>query len=197
MTEKDILEYFKRNIACNCALPILNSKLRIFIDNDFSKVTFIEVPMYIRATIVSYDIKFYTKLSHTTVDLVELFKEYLGLKRDFFKSIFYAGIFNKIFYIKRKNFSLDILYSCYLTGHEILKRLLHLTTNEIPFPDNPQFYIVKINNIDINDYVKKKLNNKKDSKFQLDCTNLEKITLKKNVPLFDHNLHEFFDNKAI
>ena len=197
MTEKDIFEYFRRNIACNGALSILNSKLGIFLDNNFSKVTFIEVPMNIKATIVSYDIKPYPKLSHTTVNLVELYRGYLGLKRDFFKSIFFAGILNKIFYIKRKNFSLDILYSGYLTGHEIVKRLLHLTTNEIPFPDNQQFYIVKINNNDINDYVKKELNNKKESKFVLDCTNLEKSTLKNYVPLFDYNLHEFFENKAI
>ena len=45
--------------------------------------------------------------------------------------------------------------------------------------------------------MKKELNNKKESKFVLDCTNLEKSTLKNYVPLFDYNLHEFFENKAI
>ena len=197
MTEKDLFEYFKRTIACNGSLSILNSKLGIFLDSNFSKVTFIEVPMNIRATILSYDIKPHPKLSHTTVDLVELYKSILRQKRDFFKSIFFAGILNKIFYIKRKNFGLDILYSGYLAGHEIVKRLLRLATNEIPFPDNDKFYIVKINNNEVNEYVKKENNNKKENKFVLDCTNLEKSKLKNYVPLFDYNLHEFFENKAI
>ena len=70
MTEKDIFEYFKRNIACNGALSILNSKLGIFIDNNFSKVTFIEVPMNIRATMVSYDIKPYPKITPQNVDKI-------------------------------------------------------------------------------------------------------------------------------
>ena len=197
MTEKDLFEYFKRTIACNGALSILNSKLGIFLDGSFSKVTFIEVPLNIKASVLSYDIKPYPKLSHNTVDLVELYKGCLIQKRDFFKSIFYAGILNKILYVKRKNFGLDILYGGYLTGHEIVKRLLNLTTNEIPFPDNPKFYIVKINNNEIDEYVKKENNNKKESKFVLDCTNLEKSKLKNYVPLFDYNLHEFFENKII
>ena len=197
MTEKDIFEYYRRTIACSGALSILNSKLGIFIDSNFSKVTFIEVPMNVKAVILSYDIKPYPKLSHTTVDLVELYKGNLRMQRKFFKNIFYAGILNKIFYIKRKNFTMDVLYSGYLTGYEILKRLLHFSTNEIPFPDNPKFYIVKINNNEVNQYVKKEMLNKKESKFVLDCTNQEKSQLKYYVPLFDYNLHEFFENKEI
>ena len=197
MTVKDLFEYFKKTIACNGALSILNSKLGIFLDVNFSKITFIEVPMNIKATLLSYDIKPYPKLSHNNVDLVELYKGILRQKRDFFKSIFFAGILNKIFHIKRKNFGMDVLYSGYLTGHEIVKRLLHLTTNEIPFPDNPKFYLVKINDNEVDEYVKKEYYNKKESKFVLDCTNLEKSKLKNYVPLFDYNLHEFFENKAI
>ena len=197
MTVKDLFEYFKKTIACNGALSILNSKLGIFLDVNFSKVTFIEVPMNIKATLLSYDIKPYPKLSHNNVDLVELYKGILRQKRDFFKSIFFAGILNKIFHIKRKNFGMDVLYSGYLTGHEIVKRLLHLTTNEIPYPDNPKFYLVKINDNEVDEYVKKEYYNKKESKFVLDCTNLEKSKLKNYVPLFDYNLHEFFENKAI
>ena len=197
MSEKDMFEYFKKTIACNGALSILNSKLGIFLDSNFSKVTFIEVPMNIKGTLLTYDIKPYPKLTHTTVDLVELYKGCLRQKRDFFKNIFYAGILNKIFYVKRKNFGMDVLYSGYLTGHTILKRLLDLVKREIPFPDNSKFYIVKISNNEVNEYVKNEINNKKENKFVLDCTNLEKSKLKNYVPLFDYNLHEFFENKSI
>ena len=83
MTEKDIFDYFKHTIACNGALSILNNKLAIFIDNYFSKVTFIEVPMNIKATTLSYEIKPYPKLSHTNVDIVEYFKGKLRQNKNF------------------------------------------------------------------------------------------------------------------
>jgi len=197
MTEKDLFEYFKRTIACNGALSILNTKLGIFIDENFSKLTFIEVPMNIKATELSYEIKPYPKLSHTTVDLVNLYKTNLNQKRPFFKSIFFAGILNKIFSIKRKNFGIEVLYTGYLVGYEILKRLLNLVTSDISFPENSKFYIVKVDNNEVNKYVKNEFLNKKENKFVLDCTNLQKSKLKNYVPLFDYNLHEFFENKSI
>ena len=197
MTEKDLFDYFKHTIACNGALSILNNKLAIFIDNYFSKVTFIEVPMNIKATILSYEIKPYPKLTHTTVDLVEFYRVNLRKNKDFFKSIFYGGMLNKISSLKKKSLGLEVLYSAYLTGHEILKRMLYVMANDVEITDNQNFYIVKLNNTDINDYVKKEFLNKKESKFVLDCTNLEKSKLKYYVPLFDYNLSEFFKNKLI
>ena len=197
MTVRDVFEYFKRTIACNGALSILNSKLGIFLDENFSKVTFIEVPMNIKAIELSYEIKPYPKLSHTTVDLVQFYKDNLNKKRPFFRSILYAGILSKIFSVQRKNFGIEVLYSGYLTGLEIVKRLLHLATCNIPFPDNQMYYIVKIDNNEVDKYVKNEYLNKKENKFVLDCTNLQKSKLKNYVPLFDYNLHEFFENKLI
>ena len=197
MTVKDLFEYFKRTIACNGALSILNSKLGIFIDENFSKLTFIEVPMNIKVTELSYEIKPYPKLSHITVDLVKLYKSNLSDKRPFFKSIFFSGILSKIFVTKRKTFGIEVLYTGYLVGYEILKRLLNLMTNDIPFPENSKFYIVKVDNNEVNKYVKNEFLNKKENKFVLDCTNLEKSKLKNYIPLFDYNLHEFFESKSI
>ena len=196
LTEKDIFDYFRLDIACNGTLSILNSKLGIFIDQNFSKVTFIEVPMNSKALILSYDLKPHPKLYPSTLHKVEKYWGVLRGDRDYFKSFFWAGVMNIIFSQRRKNFGLDSLYPGYLKGHEILKRILHLKTKEIEFPDNPKFYIVKINNDDINNFLKKQYNGKKEQKFVLDCINLEKSHLKYYVPLFDDNLHEFFDNDA-
>ena len=89
---------------------------------------------------------------------------------------------------------MEALYPAYLKGHELLKRILHLKTKNIEFPDNPKFYIVKLNNGEIENFLTKHNNGKKEKKFILDCINLEKSHLKYYVPLFDDNLHEFFDN---
>ena len=195
--EKELFDYFKRKIACNGALSILNTKLGIFIDNNFSKITFIEVPMNTRALILSYDIKPYPKLSHTTVDLVDFYKTTLKQNREYYKSIFYGGLFHKIIQSKKKNFGLEILYPSYLTGHEILKRILNINIKNIPLPENPKFYTVKLNLNEIKDYIQQSYLDKKESRFVLDCTNLESSKLKNYVPLFDGNLHEFFENKVV
>ena len=196
LTEKDIFDYFKYDIACNGGLSILNSKLGIFIDENFSKVTFIEVPMNSRALIFSYDIKPHPKLYPSTVHKVEKYWGVLRGERDYFKSFFWAGILSTICLYKRKNFGLETLYPAYLKGHEILKRILDLKTKDIVFPDNPKFYIVKLNNNEVESFLTKQYNGKKEKKFVLDCINLEKSHLKYYVPLFDDNLHEFFDNDA-
>ena len=71
LTEKDIFDYFRLDIACNGTLSILNSKLGIFIDQNFSKVTFIEVPMNSKALILSYALKPHPKLYPSTLHKVE------------------------------------------------------------------------------------------------------------------------------
>ena len=194
LTEKDIFDYFRFDIACNGGLSILNSKLGIFIDDNFSKVTFIEVPMNSKALTFSYDIKPHPKLFPSTLHKVEKYWAVLRGDRDYFKSFFWAGILSIICQQRRKNFGLETLYPSYLKGHELLKRILHLKTQDINFPDNPKFYIVKLNSGEIENFLKKQYNGRKEKRFVLDCINLEKSHLKYYVPLFDDNLHEFFDN---
>ena len=92
---------------------------------------------------------------------------------------------------------MDILYSAYLLGHEILKKMLRIIANGLKYPENPKFYVIRINESEVSEYVKNENLNKKENKFVLDCTNLEKSKLKYYVPLFDYNLGEFFGNKAI
>ena len=192
---KDIFDYFKHTITCNGTLSILNNKLGIFLDNKFSKISFIEVPMNIKATTISYEIKPYPKLTHSTVDLVEFYKGKLRQKRNYYKYILYGGILSKIVLSKRKNIGLEVIYTAYLTGCEILKKILYLKSNDIPIPNNQKFFQIKINNGKINDYVKNQYLNKKENRFVLDCTNLKKSKLKYYVPLFDENLQEFFGKK--
>ena len=88
LTEKDIFDYFRFDIACNGGLSILNSKLGIFIDENFTKVTFIEVPMNSKALMFSYDIKPHPKLYPSTVHKVEKYWGVLRGERDYFKSFF-------------------------------------------------------------------------------------------------------------
>ena len=170
LTEKDIFDYFKYDIACNGGLSILNSKLGMFIDENFSKITFIEVPMNSKALLFSYDIKPHPKLYPSTLHKVEKYWAVLRGDRDYFKSFFWAGILSVICQQRRKNFGLETLYPSYLKGHEILKRILQLKTKDIQFPDNPKFYIVKLNAGEIDNFLKKQSDGKKEKKLNFSIT---------------------------
>ena len=196
-SEKELYDYFKRKITCNGALSILNTKLGIFLDDNFSKLTFIEVPLNTKALTLTYEIKPYPKLSHTTVYLVDQFKNTLRKNRNFFKSVLYGGLLHKITQSRRKNFGIEVLYPSFLIAHEILKRILIIFVNNMSLPENQQYYIVKINSNDIKNYINQTYLDKKENKFVLDCTNVLNSKLKSYVPLFDRNLHEFFENKAV
>lgn len=198
VNEKNFLNYFKKIIACNGALSILNTKIGFFLDNNFNKITIIEVPMNLGAKTFAYDIKPYPKLTHTNVDLIHKYKTILnGPFRDFLRAVFFGGILHKLLIMKKNPMGIEVIYPAYLTGYEILRRILSLKIKNIPFPEEEQFYIVKLDNKIITEYVKNQYLNKIEKKFVLDCTNLQKSKLKVYVPLFDCNLHEFFGSKII
>ena len=58
--------------------------------------------MNIKATVLSYEIKPYPKLSHTTVDIVEFYKGKLRLHKNFFKSI---NCFEKFISLEQLSFN--------------------------------------------------------------------------------------------
>lgn len=197
MSEKDIFSYFINTIACRGSLSMIYSKVGFFLDNNFSKLTIIEVPMSAKAPSYTYDIKPYPKLSHTTVDLVDLYKSTLKGNKDFFKAVFYGGLLSKFCQSKNKEKKLEVFHPSYLTGHEILRRILELAVKNLPMPSNPKYFIVKLSKEEIQEYLKKMYLDRKEGKFILDCTNLEKSKMKYYVPLFDYNLHEHFENKQV
>ncbi len=197
MEEKDIKDYFIHTIACSGELSMNYSKIAFIVNDNISKVNIIEVPMGIKATYLTYDYKPFPKINHTNVDLVEKYKNTLKENIEFLKMGFFSSILSKLFFVKSKNKGIKILYTCYIISNEILKRNLELKVNKAEIPLNTKYYNVKINKSEIEEYVKKLELEKKEGKFILDCTNVEKSKMNFYVPLLDENLKGFFQNQVI
>jgi hypothetical protein len=197
MTEKDLIDYFSATICCGGALSILNSKISFFIDENFSKITIIEVPMNGKANVLNYEIRPFPKINHSNIDSIDNFKKTLRENREFFKAVYFGGFFSKFATCKNKIKGNEIFYPSHLTGVEILKRILDLSVNNMNLPLNQRFYIVRLNQKEINEYLKQEAIAKKEGNFVLDCTNVNKSKMKYYVPLFDYNLHEYFATKSV
>ena len=197
LDEKNINDYFITTIACGGNLSLINSKIAFIIDDNFTKITIIEVPMNTKPIILNYDIKPYPKINHSNVDKVEYYKTFLKIKRDYFESVFYSGLLSHFFFSKGKVKNVDCLYPSFLTGFEILKRILDLEVNDYPYPIANKFYTIRLNRNEVDNYIKKYHLNKKEGKFVLDCINYEKSKMKYYVPLYDYNLHGYFQNNLV
>ena len=197
--EKDIEDYYIHSIACRGALSITCSKVGFFLDNQFNKISMIEVPNNGKALKLSYDIKPYPKINHQNVDLIQKYKDILrdSEKKKFYKNIFFGGLLGRYCSSNSKERGVKELYPSYMSGCELLRRVLDLNVNGYPMTLNPRFYVVKLDKSQVDDYIKKFELDALENKFVLDCLNVEKSKMKYYVPLFDYNLHGFFGSKVI
>ena len=197
--EKDIEDYYIHSIACRGALSITCSKVGFFLDNQFNKISMIEVPNNGKALKLSYDIKPYPKINHQNVDLIQKYKDILrdSEKKKFYKNIFFGGLLGRYCSSNSKERGIKELYPSYMSGCELLRRVLDLNVNGYPMTLNPRFYVVKLDKSQVDDYIKKFELEALENKFVLDCLNVEKSKMKYYVPLFDYNLHGFFGSKVI
>ena len=197
--KEDIEDYYIQSIACRGALSITCSKVGFFLDENFSKISIIEVPNDGKALKMIYDIKAYPKITPQNVDKIGEYKNTLRdpNNRDFYKSVFYGGLLGRFCSNNNKEKGIKDLYPSYMSGCELLKRVLELNVNGYPITLNSKYYIVRLDKKELDDYIKKFELNDLENKFVLDCLNAEKSKMKYYVPLFDYNLHGFFGSKYI
>ena len=189
--------YFINSICCGGQLSLINSKVAILYEENLSKITLIEVPSTGKSLILNYDIKPFPKINHTNVDLIEEYKRILKENADYYTHIFIGGFLSRFVNGAGKNKGIDTLYSSYLAGVSLIKRILTFKVKDCELPSTLNFYIVRLNQGDIAKYVRQYYLDRKEGKFVLDCTNPTKARMKSYVPLFDNNLHEFFGKDII
>ena len=189
--------YFINSICCGGQLSLINSKVAILYEENLSKITLIEVPSTGKSIILNYDIKPFPKINHTNVDLIEEYKRVLKENADYYTHIFIGGFLSRFVNGAGKTKGIDTLYSSYLAGVSIIKRILDFKVKDCELPSSLKFYIVKLNQGDIAKYVRQYYLDRREGKFVLDCTNSKKARMKSYVPLFDNNLHEFFGKDII
>lgn len=195
--EKNVLDYFSSTITCGGALSLCNSKIGLFIDDFNNKIDMLEIPNNGQVNKFCYDFKPYPKINHSNVELIQQYKNSLSQDNNQLKSIFFGAFLSRLCFSRDKTKGIETLYPAYLAGIEIVKRILELKINTLPYPTLSAFYLVKLSKNEIDMEIRKQKLTKKENKFVLDCTNMEKSKMKYYVPLFDYNLHEYFSSNYV
>ena len=196
---KNIFDYFIKGIATATRDYVDGIKVGLFLSK-FSNFDII-ISTAKKSTRKNYECQPYPKINHTNFKLINEYKQMIKTNTQYFYSLFIGGILNVICpessNSKYNCLSLKILYPAFLTGLEMLKRVIELKKNDLTIPNNGDFYIVKISKKMIDDELNKEKYGNKEDGFILDCINKEKSTMKDYVALYDNHLKSFFSSEVI
>jgi hypothetical protein len=196
---KNIFDYFIKGVATATRDYVDGIKVGLFLSK-FSNFDII-ISTAKKSTRKNYECQPYPKINHTNFKLINEYKQMIKNNTQYFYSLFIGGILNVICpessNSKYNCLSLKILYPAFLTGLEMLKRVIELKKNDLTIPNNGDFYIVKISKKMIDDELNKEKYGNKEDGFILDCINKEKSTMKDYVALYDNHLKSFFSSEVI
>ena len=197
--KKKTFDYFIKGIATATKPTVEGHKLGLFID-DFNKFSAVEAKGK-NADTHSYDSRPYPKVNHNNLELVEAYKNIIKENKEFLMSIFLGGFLGGMAGTcandRGSAFSGECIYVSFLTGLEIVKRLVEILKNNLPMPTSNDFYQVKISKAKIEEELKKVALSNKEGGFILDCTNAQKSAMKDYVALYDYHLRGFFSSQII
>jgi hypothetical protein len=186
LTEKNLNEHFLEKI------PHLKkgvSKLGLFME-DLQTFNIIEQKGEKVIAQNEYQLNLHPKINHTNQKVIDEYKKIMVLNNNYFKSIFFGGYFSKYIFLEEH-------YSSFISGIESTKRILELFKNKIDFPNDQEFYIVKLQRTKIIKDIKLQKLRKKEEQFVLDCVNKRNASIKFYNPLFDEHLNAFFAGGVI
>ena len=197
--KKKTFDYFIKGIATATKPTVEGHKLGLFID-DFNKFSAVEAKGK-NANTHSYDSRPYPKVNHNNLELVDAYKNIIKENKEFLMSIFLGGFLGRMAGTcandRGSAFSGECIYVSFLTGLEIVKRLVEILKNNLPMPTSNDFYQVKISKGKIEEELKKVALGNKEGGFILDCTNAQKSAMKDYVALYDYHLRGFFSSQII
>ncbi len=199
ITGKKIYDYFIKGIATATRDYVEGIKVGLFL-SEFSNFECIFTTQK-KAQKKNYECQPYPKINHTNFQLINEYKEMIKNNKMYFYSIFLGGLLNVICCESSNSkfncLSLEIIYPAFLTGLEILKRIVEFKKNDLDIPVKGDFYIVKISKKIIEEELNKEIYGNKEGGFILDCVNKQKSTMKDYVALYDYHLKSFFSSAVI
>ena len=186
LQDKKLFEHFVKYIP---HVKIGVNKIGLFME-DLQKLFVVEEKNAKAVLNTEYNLNLYPKINHFNQKIIDEYKKILTVNNNYFKSIFFGGYFSKFIYKEEH-------YPSFLSGVESTKKILELYKNKIDFPNDPDFYLVKLQKAKINKNLANENLKKKEEKFVLDCINKRSSSIKYYNPLFDDNLNAFFSSGIV
>lgn len=197
--KKKTLDYFIKGIAPATRPMPEGQKMGIFLEK-FLKYYQVEVKGS-NATTSDFDCRPYPKVNPHNTALIEeyekIVKKYKIPLMHAFLGGYIGGLLGSSCGDKKALFGGEATYVAYLTGLELIKRLIELKKNNLMIPSDKDFYQVKISKARIEEQFKKNALGSKEGGFILDCTNAQKSAMKDYVALHDYHLKAFFSSEII
>ena len=187
--KRKVYEIFSSEICQKCPIPF-NEKIGIFID-DFKKYIIVKVTKDCeRPEIIEYDMKCYPKSNPHNMELVDDYKKIIKENYDEYNMIFNACLLSKI---ADGGTSIENIFISYITGMEVVKKMIELKKNGLEPPKNSKnFYQVNIGKNMVDKIFGDSATKKQEGNFVLDCIDKKKSRYRVYNPLLDKNLTPFF-----
>ena len=191
LDKRKVYEIFSSEICQKSPLPF-SEKIGIFID-DFKKYLIVKVTKDCeRPDITEYDMKCYPKPNPHNMELVEDYKNIIKENYDEYKMIFDCCLLSKL---AEAGSSDENIFISYLTGMEVIKKMIELKKNGLEAPKNKNFYQVNISKSTVDKIFGDSAAKKQEGNFVLDCIDKKKSRYKIYNPLLDKNLNPYFSTE--
>ena len=189
LDKRKVYEIFSSEICQKCPIPF-NEKIGIFID-DFKKYIIVKATKDCeRPETIEYDMKCYPKSNPHNMELVDDYKKIIKDNYDEFNMIFNACLLSKI---ADGGTSTENIFISYITGMEVVKKMIELKKNGLEPPKNSKnFYQVNISKNMVEKIFGDSATKKQEGNFVLDCIDKKKSRYRVYNPLLDKNLTPFF-----
>jgi hypothetical protein len=166
-----------------------SKKIALFMD-EFTKLHILERNGDYIVNRNVYEFSLYPRINHTNQKVVDEYKRHIVLNYQLLKCVLLGGFFSRLI-------NNQPIYTAYLAGSEMTKRILEIFKNKMDIPLQNEFYVVKLPKNKIEKALETEQLKKQEQKFVLDCVNKNSSSLKFYNPLLDDNLHTYFASSYV
>ena len=194
LSKVDIFNYYKTGICDKDPFKSKEEKLVIVLD-DFYKVYIVRFNHNLeKPFVLDFDLKLFPQINIHNINLVQEYK--FLVKRNFEKyvALFIGYLLSSLMEgggCENPNGEEASLFIGYYGACKVLKNIILFEKNDIPLPNNDNFYCPNLNKLELNSLIENAIQKKKEYKFILDCNNKNVKKLKLYNPLLDKHVFSY------
>ncbi|MCQ2819781.1 MAG: hypothetical protein MJ252_21155, partial [archaeon] len=190
LNKKSTIDFFLNDIIKSCPYNYFQ-KIALFLDDfNTSYVIHLSPCLKIRK-VYDYDARIFPKINHYNTVIVNEYQKLIKRNFNEYSQIYTNTFIGSIVY-NYSNINQKSLFTGYLLAIESTKKIMELHKNGLEIPTRPEFFIVKLPMDKIEKLIENTKLKEKESKFTLDCLNLNNVKWKNYNSLFDKNMNSFF-----
>ena len=196
LEKENMFNYYKEGILEKGLISKNNTKI-VLVFEEFNKIYCIKFEKYKNEPSISdFDLKIYPKINVHNFSVINKFKEFIHFRINEYTILFLGCLLNIIASKGEEGNEENNLFLGYLIGVNYIKKISEIEKNNLPLPNDKNFYYFHINKKEVENLIEKGNKRKKENSFVLDCNNKIKSKKKLYNPLLDSCLSQFFTSNT-